>query len=88
MNERASTDWDAYYHGKKSFFSTFTQRYTLDLILRLFDSAGKTTTIKEVLELGGGNSCFADEFCNNRKLDKYDVIDNNAYSVELFEGKN
>lgn len=73
--ERMHTDWDAYYTKKKSFFSTFTQRYTLEYIERAINKYVKDKC--DVLELGGGNSCFAGAVTKNvNQVERYDIIDN------------
>lgn len=87
---RNKTDWTKYYEKKKSVFSTFTQKYTLEKINKFYGMAGCFSDIKEdlgnsVLELGGGNSCFAYDFCKDKKLSSYDIIDNNKLAVLLFE---
>lgn len=82
-----STDWTNYYRKKKSIFSTFTQRFTLDKILSDYDIVARSTEIQDVVELGGGNSCFADALCQQRKLQSYDIIDNNELAVALFQKK-
>lgn len=82
------TDWTSYYQGRKSFFSSFTQKYTLEKILDYFSRLtgqdpgdGKA---RRVMELGGGNSCFAGDFCCRERVACYDIVDNNALAVELF----
>ena len=82
-----STDWTNYYSKKKSFFSTFTQRFTLDRIEESFNTMAQFTEIRNVMELGGGNSCFADILCQKRRLQSYDIIDNNELAVALFQEK-
>ena len=76
-----TTDWNAYYHQKKSWFSTHTQQFTLALINEALDkycglkdticSATEDTEDAEntgktaILELGGGGSCFAEAVCGS-----------------------
>ena len=84
------TDWTTYYKKKKSFFSTFTQKYTLEMIYKFYKIAVYSLSEKEdskysVIELGGGNSCFADDLCKDKKIGSYDIIDNNELAVKLFE---
>lgn len=38
----------------------------------------------DLIELGGGNSCFAKKLCNRRVIRRYDIIDNNNLAVEQF----
>lgn len=81
---KKQTDWNKYYHEKKSWFSTHTQKYTMEMILKYFDEATVNNKCS-VIELGGGNSCFAEYFCDKRSISQYDIIDNNDYAVELFQ---
>lgn len=78
------TDWDRYYHQKKSFFSVYTQRFTLELIEDAIDKyCSEGTTL---VELGGGNSCFAKNLCKDKNvICRYDIVDSNEYSVNLFK---
>lgn len=78
--DRQATDWTAYYGRNKSWFSTFTQQFTLKEILRYI----KEDADVEVVELGGGSSCFAKEICSNRTIETYDIIDNNELAIEQF----
>lgn len=91
-NQNRKTDWTSYYRGKKSFFSTYTQRFTFDMLLSFFDDAASSfpNSAKEysLMELGGGNSCFAASLCNERNVFAYDIVDNNNLAVELFEKQN
>lgn len=80
----AATDWTKYYSSKKSWFSTYTQQFTLKCILeciRKYLDCGKI----DIMELGGGNSCFAADICKSVRAGKYDIADNNELAVQLFE---
>lgn len=78
-DRKKDTDWTAYYRKRKSWFSRFTQQYTIkELLTHIRDDAS-------VLELGGGNSCFAEDICKKRKIIRYDIVDNNRLAVEMFE---
>ena len=79
-SKRQVTDWTAYYKEEKSWFSTFTQQFTLKEILHHI----KENEPLDLIELGGGNSCFAKELCNRRIIKRYDIIDNNNLAVEQF----
>lgn len=86
-HRKKKTDWTSYYQSKKSFFSSFTQKFTLEKILEYFSclTHGRTTgRAYRVMELGGGNSCFAENFCSREKVACYDIVDDNALAVELF----
>lgn len=79
------TDWTKYYVKKRNFFSTFTQKYTLEYICNFYQSVIKGTE-KKVLELGGGNSCFVEQFVarNIDSISQYDIIDNNELAIKKF----
>lgn len=81
------TDWTQYYNKKKSFFSQFTQKYTMKKILTHYDFATGANKNIRIMELGGGNSCFAEKFCVFRKVNQYDIIDNNYLAIQLFDKK-
>lgn len=81
-SEDKATDWTKYYSRKKSRVSSFTQKYTLNELMKYFKDN------VSVLELGGGNSCFAEDICNKKQLNRYDIIDNNELSVEMFNSIN
>lgn len=78
-----NTDWTEYYQKKKSVFSTFTQKFTLDKIIDCIDQS--LCNEFGIMELGGGNSCFAERICSERKVSVYNIIDNNELSVDLFK---
>ena len=86
MNKRMKqTDWTEYYRGKRSWFSTFTQKFTLEKIIECINDYTECQVEKiKILELGGGNSCFAENICRRIPTDTYDIVDNNELSVALF----
>lgn len=90
-NNQDKTDWTSYYAAKKSIFSTITQRHTLNKILGVLDRGvvNNDASVEKlgisVIELGGGNSCFAEKICRLRNISRYDIVDNCELAVELFE---
>jgi SAM-dependent methyltransferase len=81
-----STDWTAYYSGKKHFIQNITQSITLKQIVRIL---GKyAPQMPNIIELGGGNSCFADDIINHCQVKSYSVIDNNELAVQQLKGRN
>ena len=85
MNKQ--TDRTRYYHKKKSYFSTHTQVYTLQLIEKAINDYCNGEI--QLLECGGGRSCFAQALTkNNAQLVRYDIVDNNEYAVKLFDDMN
>lgn len=83
-----ATDWTEYYGKKKSWFSTYTQQFTQDAIENaiLKYTPAKYGEPIEILELGGGNSCFSEQICRRFHVKTYNIIDNNALAVKLFDG--
>jgi hypothetical protein len=79
-----ATDWDQYY--ERPFASAkLTRRYTghwLKTVIRTY-LAGKTEI--ELVEFGGGNSCFFRSLVDSLPICRYDVADLNAKSLQLFE---
>lgn len=71
---------------KKSIFSSLTQRTTLKIIVNSLNNFVKVKD-KEILELGGGNSCFFSRICRKVQIKTYDIIDNCKLAVELFNKK-
>ena len=82
------TDWTKYYENKKSWFSAYTQKFTLRIILQAMELYLDKNRAIEVLELGGGNSCFAESICKAKNIETYDIVDNNKLAVDLFNKKN
>lgn len=79
-----ATDWDKYYDQP---FATakLTRRYTshwLKTAIRTY-LAGKTEI--EIIEFGGGNSCFFRALIDALPISRYDVADLNSKSLQLFE---
>lgn len=88
--QNIKTDWTQYYENKKSFFSTYTQRYTTAIINKTIkDYVAHDKNGIMLCEFGGGNSCFAQNICSeNDSLSKYDIVDNNELAVSLFNKMN
>lgn len=73
---------------RKSFFSSYTQQFTLKRITEAYERCCRKNAESKVIELGGGNSCFVDAFCCSQEpVKRYDIIDNNELAVSLFEDK-
>ena len=90
MEDITPTDWTSYYNHKKNplynMVSSYTQRFTLKIIIDGFLNSRKNSHGK-ICELGGGNSCFAENLCKKLDLDCYDIVDSNELSVMLFNSK-
>jgi spermidine synthase len=79
-----ATDWDEYY-DQPFAASKLTRRYTGHWLKAAIGThlAGRTEI--EVLEFGGGNSCFFRELVDALPVSRYEVADLNAKSLRLFE---
>jgi cyclopropane fatty-acyl-phospholipid synthase-like methyltransferase len=79
-----ATDWDQYY--EKPFASAkLTRRYTGHWLKTAIGTylAGKPDI--ELIEFGGGNSCFFRGLVESLPISRYDVADLNTKSLQLFE---
>lgn len=79
------TDWEAYYSKRKSIFSSLTQKFTLKKILYCIEKYGGNSG--DIMELGGGNSCFAKQLMKlcKRSINTYSIIDNCSLAVSKFK---
>ena len=82
MRYSVQTDWDQYY-GEPFWASRFTRSYTARRLVGLMRKHCGVSN-PEILEYGGGNSCFYPAI--RRALDPalFTVVDNNAKGVDLF----
>ncbi|MDF1755941.1 MAG: class I SAM-dependent methyltransferase [Verrucomicrobiales bacterium] len=82
MNE-TNTDWTTYYQ-QPALFSRFSRRVTEKFLIEQFSNYAADRKV-EILEFGGGNSCFANSICDAIPVLEYAIADNNALGVELFQ---
>lgn len=82
------TDWTAYYSKPKSGFSTFTQKFTLQKLLYYIEKYISNSA--DIMEFGGGNSCFAESLIKLCKIPvkSYSIIDNCEVAVDKFKQMN
>lgn len=85
--ENRETDWTRYYEGKKSIFSAGTQRITYRLLKGFISQYAGGKEAIHIAELGGGNSCFAENMYHDFCIRRYTVIDNNQLGCELARKK-
>jgi cyclopropane fatty-acyl-phospholipid synthase-like methyltransferase len=79
-----ATNWDRYY-DRPAPTAHLTRRYTahwLQSTMRRY-TAGKSQL--SVIEFGGGNSCFFRGIAAALPVARYEIVDLNAKSLELFE---
>lgn len=80
------TDWTEYYSQPKSKFSSLTQKTTLNILV---DCIKKYTDYSlDVIELGGGNSCFVHGLMDKLDISSYSIIDNCEVAVEMYKKMN
>lgn len=80
------TDWTKYYEQPKSFFSSFTQQFTLKKLLAIIEKEYGQGNV-EILEFGGGNSCFAQKLINKLNVKSYAIIDSNALAIQMAKAR-
>lgn len=80
-----STDWTAYYSKPKSIFSVITQRFTLQKLIYFMEKYVHTSA--DIMELGGGNSCFAKALVKQCKVPvkSYSIADSCEVAVSRFK---
>jgi len=78
-----ATDWDRYYNSVPST-AKLTRRYTTTTLLDLIRRYAGDRQLK-ILEIGGANSCFLDSILRGVGCERYDIVDNNRYGLQLLE---
>lgn len=81
-----NTDWTKYYHKKKSIISAMTQKITLRQLRKTIEKMPQQN-LRNIMEIGGGNSCFMDSICLLFNIKEYSVIDNNELGLQLLSQK-
>lgn len=81
-----ATDWTTYYSRPKSKFSTSTQKITLSKLAAYINKYADGEI--DIIELGGGNSCFAQELIERLNVISYSIVDNCEIAVEKFKQMN
>ena len=81
-----ATDWTTYYSKPKSKFSTVTQKITLSKLAAYMKKYADGEI--DIIELGGGNSCFAQELTERLNVISYSIVDNCEIAVEKFKQMN
>jgi hypothetical protein len=79
-----ATDWDAYYE-KPFATARLTRRYTGSWLRRVMRTYLAGRPKLEVIEFGGGNSCFFRSLVDSLPISRYDVVDLNEKSLRLFQ---
>lgn len=80
-----NTDWSKYYQ-KPYKTAKYSRKITQNILLNLLKKY-KPFDKYEIVELGGGNSCFFEAIMKNTKPDKYTIVDNNQLSINRFKEK-
>lgn len=85
-NEDKATNWTEYYSKPKSKFSTVTQKITLKKLIYYIERYAADKL--DIMELGGGNSCFAKGLlagCGKVSINTYSIIDSCEVAVKQFQ---
>lgn len=77
---RPATDWDQYYL-QVTPTAKLTRRYTSRMLQKAISMAGGRTG--QIVEIGGANSCFADQLLRRFRPSSYHVLDTNEYGLKL-----
>jgi hypothetical protein len=78
-----ATDWDKYY-DRPFAAAKLTRRYTSHWLKTAIGTQLAGRTGIEVIEFGGGNSCFFRGLVDSLPIGRYEVADLNAKSLDLF----
>jgi hypothetical protein len=81
--ERA-TDWDKYY-DRPLATAKLTRQYTGRWLQAAIQNYAAQKSAIEVIEFGGGNSCFFRGLVETLPITRYEVADLNEKSLQLFE---
>jgi SAM-dependent methyltransferase len=79
-----ATDWDRYY-DRPLATARLTRRYTGHWLKTAIQNYAADKTKIEVIEFGGGNSCFFRTLIDALPISRYEVADLNEKSLELFK---
>lgn len=79
------TDWDAYYE-RPAPTASLTRRYTRRWLIRTIGSYVRPRPIA-IIELGGGNSFCAAHIVGALEVARYDVVDRNRASLDMYRRK-
>jgi glycosyltransferase involved in cell wall biosynthesis len=80
-----ATDWDHYYQSVPAT-AHLTRRYTariLDRVLRRYSEPAP----RVIVEIGGANSCFADQILARWPIEEYRVLDTNERGLDLLRSR-
>ncbi|CZF79802.1 hypothetical protein GCE9029_01658 [Grimontia celer] len=81
------TDWDKYYTNRgTNKITKITRGFTSNKISNLIRRQGINNP--RICELGGGDSCVADEIIQESKASYYEVVDNCEKGLSLFKARN
>lgn len=81
----ATTDWNSYY-ASRPFTARCTRRYTNMMIAQALREVVGSARVRQVVELGGGRSCFLDRVCRLLRPESYTVVDSNAVGLSGLAG--
>jgi len=86
LNKTNKTDWDLYYN--KTFkITSYTRQTTENLLLKLLNLFCDKIDTKNIVEMGGANSCFYEAIKTKIKPKHFHVIDNNQIGLDKFKEK-
>jgi hypothetical protein len=84
MRDAVATNWDEYYDATVPT-AHLTRAYTLGWLKRqILQQSRALGRPVEIIEFGGGNSCFAEGLLKGVPISRYHVVDLNQKSLRLF----
>jgi Methyltransferase domain len=79
-----ATDWDQYY-ARPAPTARLTRRYTARWLRERIREYAVGRDPISIVEFGGGNSCFFRGLVEALPVNRYEIVDLNAKSLDLFE---
>lgn len=79
------TDWDAYYQ-RPAPTASVTRQFTRRWLIRTIGAYARPRPM-EIIELGGGNSFCATDIVGALEVARYDVVDRNRASLDMYRRK-
>lgn len=80
------TDWNRYYLKELPIITKISRAINGKAILSSYKKINLIDSDISICELGGANSCFARNFCENSSVKRYHIVDSNKIGLSMFKG--
>jgi hypothetical protein len=77
------TDWDRYYLKDIPLITKIARAMNGKAILRAYKAIDLIRSEISICELGGANSCFAQQMCEKIPVNRYHIVDSNEIGLSL-----